>query len=98
MAETDHIKDIMQAVVKDIGHAMVELDLLDEKAVALNRCKHDLARAVVSLQPSSSQITYTKTRLGRAQRAHQGWLRPHLPSSLQLHRQDSQARRCRRFR
>jgi hypothetical protein len=60
MAETDHIKDIMQAVVKDIGHAMSELDLRDEKAVALNRCKYDLAHAVVSLQPSSSQITYTK--------------------------------------
>ncbi|KAJ4270190.1 hypothetical protein NW762_001866 [Fusarium torreyae] len=46
MAETDHIKDIMQAVVKDIGYAMVELDLRDEKAIALNRCKHDLAHAV----------------------------------------------------
>ena len=50
MAETDHIKDIMQAVVKDIGYAMVELDLRDEKAIALNRGKHDLAHAVVSLQ------------------------------------------------
>jgi hypothetical protein len=38
----------MQAVVEDIGHAMVELDLRDEKAVALNRCKYDLAHAVVS--------------------------------------------------
>ncbi|KAF4995810.1 hypothetical protein FGRMN_4872 [Fusarium graminum] len=46
IAETDHIKDIMQAVVKDIGYAMMELDLRDEKAVALNRCKHDLAHAV----------------------------------------------------
>ncbi|KAM0195296.1 hypothetical protein ACHAPA_000837 [Fusarium lateritium] len=46
MAETDHIKDIMHAVVKDIGHAMAELDLRDEKAVALNRCKYDLAHAV----------------------------------------------------
>ncbi|KAM0350103.1 hypothetical protein ACHAPU_003266 [Fusarium lateritium] len=46
MAETDHIKDTMQAVVKDIGYAMAELDLRDEKAVALNRCKYDLAHAV----------------------------------------------------
>ncbi|KAF5247531.1 hypothetical protein FAUST_768 [Fusarium austroamericanum] len=46
MSETDYIKDIMLAVVKDIGHAMMELDLREEKAVALNRCKFDLARAV----------------------------------------------------
>ncbi|RGP69763.1 hypothetical protein FSPOR_4404 [Fusarium sporotrichioides] len=46
MSETDYIKDIMLAVVKDIGYAMNELDLRDEKAVAFNRCKYDLARAV----------------------------------------------------
>ncbi|KAF5023701.1 hypothetical protein F66182_4267 [Fusarium sp. NRRL 66182] len=31
ISETDHIKDIMQAVVKDIGYAMVDLGLRDEK-------------------------------------------------------------------
>ncbi|QPC72789.1 hypothetical protein HYE68_003541 [Fusarium pseudograminearum] len=46
MSETDYIKDIMLAVVEDIGHAMMELGLREEKAVALNRCKFDLARAV----------------------------------------------------
>jgi hypothetical protein len=51
MNETDYIKDIMLAVVKDIGYAMNELDLRDEKAVAFNRCKYDLARAVVGSQP-----------------------------------------------
>ncbi|KAL4729442.1 hypothetical protein ACLX1H_003862 [Fusarium chlamydosporum] len=44
--ETDHIKDIMLSVVKDIGYAMNELDLRDEKAVSFNRCKYDLAHAV----------------------------------------------------
>ncbi|KAJ4131461.1 hypothetical protein NW768_005647 [Fusarium equiseti] len=46
ISETDHIKDIMQAVVKDIGYAMNDLNLRGENAVALNRCKYDLARAV----------------------------------------------------
>ncbi|CEI40348.1 unnamed protein product [Fusarium venenatum] len=46
MSETDYIKDTMLAVVKDIGYAMNELDLRDEKAIAFNRCKFDLARAV----------------------------------------------------
>ncbi|RGP74244.1 hypothetical protein FLONG3_6156 [Fusarium longipes] len=44
--ETDYIKDIMLSIVKNIGYAMNELDLRDEKAVSLNRCKYDLARAV----------------------------------------------------
>jgi hypothetical protein len=38
----------MQAVVKDIGYAMNDLNILGENAAALNRCKYDLARAVVS--------------------------------------------------
>ncbi|CAG7561592.1 unnamed protein product [Fusarium equiseti] len=46
ISETDHIKDIMQAVVKDIGYAMNDLDLRGENAVALNRCKYDLALSV----------------------------------------------------
>ncbi|KAJ4012765.1 hypothetical protein NW752_006033 [Fusarium irregulare] len=46
ISETDHIKDIMQAVVKDIGYTMNDLNLRGENAVALNCCKYDLLRAV----------------------------------------------------
>ncbi|KAM0432920.1 hypothetical protein ACHAPT_004625 [Fusarium lateritium] len=46
ITETDHLKNIVQAVVEDIGYAMKELAVGDHDFDGLRRCTTDLNRSV----------------------------------------------------
>ncbi|KAJ4310940.1 hypothetical protein N0V84_010711 [Fusarium piperis] len=46
IAETDHLKNTVQAIVEDIGYCMKELDLRENLSEGLRRCSTDLSRSV----------------------------------------------------
>ncbi|RSL68175.1 hypothetical protein CEP53_002691 [Fusarium sp. AF-6] len=46
IAETDHLKNTVQAIVEDIGYCMKELDLRENLSAGLRRCTTDLSRSV----------------------------------------------------
>ncbi|KAL2691505.1 hypothetical protein Neosp_001891 [[Neocosmospora] mangrovei] len=46
IAETDHLKNTVQAIVEDIGYCMTELDLRENLSEGLRRCSTDLSRSV----------------------------------------------------
>ncbi|KAI8723266.1 hypothetical protein NCS52_00182100 [Fusarium sp. LHS14.1] len=46
IAETDNLKNTVQAIVEDIGYCMQELDLRQGQSEGLRRCSTDLVRSV----------------------------------------------------